>query len=294
MNNIHEKFIMENNNNFECLLIKPKNIKDINWLNLEYPKIISELDIYESLITNSDNFIEIIATKLETNKFNIPNLSIKNEIISETKDYFYELLYIDLLDYKDYHNNENEVATLLTINGDIIYSNALLLKNYLPSLTDSITLVDAQKIDIQNILSNRVNTKIVTWDYDNNWKETEVIGDLTYFANIFFEDYDYQKIEFAFLLHNINIWYITDNLGEKNICGSFIAKPIEKCLLFTMNTTELRGNLTLDEVKKIIFLSDKLKSYITPSELLEEKNDKFGRKIINNKYKILDYIYHKI
>jgi hypothetical protein len=291
--NICEKFIMDNNDNFECLLIKPNNIKDISWLNLEYPKIISELDTYETLITNCDNFIEIIATKLETDKFNIPNLSIKNEIIAESKDYFYELLYIDLLDYKDYHNVENEVATLLNINGDIIYSNALLLKNYLPSLTDSITIVDAKKIDIQNILSNRVNTKIVTWDYDNNWKEIEVIGDLNYFAKNFFEDCDYQKIEFAFLLHNINIWYITDNYGEKNVCGTFISKPIEKCLLFTMNTNELRGNLTLDEVKKIIFLSDKVNSYKTPSELLEEKNDNLGRKIINNKYKILDYMYHK-
>ncbi len=284
---------MENDNNFECLLIKPNSIKNISWLDLNYPKIISELDIYESVITNKDNFIEIIATKL-LEKYNIPNLSIKNEVIAETTDYFYELLYVDLQDNKEYHNIVNEVATLININGDTIYSNALLLKNYLPSLTDTLILVDAKTQDIKNILHNRVNTKIVVWDYDNNWREVEVVGDLNNFAKDFFEDYDYQKMELAFLMHNINIWYITDNFGEKNICGSLISKPIEKCLWFTMITDELRGNLTLDEVKQIIFLSNNLPSFKTPSELLEEKNDKFGRKIINNKYKILNFMYHKL
>jgi hypothetical protein len=76
-------------------------------------------------------------------------------------------------------------------------------------------------------------------------------------------------------------------------CGSLINKNIEKCIIFTMKSEEFRGNITLDEVKKIVYLSDKLSNYQTPSELLEEKNDSLGRKIIYNKYKVLDYLYNK-
>ena len=93
-------------------------------------------------------------------------------------------------------------------------------------------------------------------------------------------------------MHNINIWYTTD-YGENNICGKLITEPIEKCIWFTMKSTEFRGNLTLDEVKKIILLSNNLNNYKTPNELTEEKFDKLGRKIINNKYKVLDYMYNK-
>jgi hypothetical protein len=60
-----------------------------------------------------------------------------------------------------------------------------------------------------------------------------------------------------------------------------------------MKSDNYRGNITLDEVKKIISLSKVLSDYKTPSELLDEKNDSLGRKIIYNKYKVLDYISDK-
>ena len=59
-----------------------------------------------------------------------------------------------------------------------------------------------------------------------------------------------------------------------------------------MKTEIYRDNLTLDEVNKIIFLSLKLDNYNTPSEMIEEKIDNLGRKIIYNKFKILDQLYH--
>jgi hypothetical protein len=290
-----EEIIMETSNNFECLLIKANNIDNISWLDSDYPNKLANLDIYESITTNKQNFIEILATKLNIKEYNIKNLSVKTEIIAEESYYLYELLYIDLNDNKEYHieQNFNGVASLLNINEDKIFSNALLFKNYFPSLTDSMTLISVTTLDIQNILYNRVNTKIVIWDLDNKWKEIEISGDLSNYANIFFENYDYKKIEFFFLMHNINIWYIDDDYGEKNICGSLIKNPLEKCLWFTLKSDELRGNLTLNEIEKIIYLSTKLSTYCTPSELLEEKIDIYGRKIINNKYKILDLLYNK-
>jgi len=35
----------------------------------------------------------------------------------------------------------------------------------------------------------------------------------------------------------------------------------------------------------------KLDNYLVPSEFTDEKIDKFGRRIIYNKYKVLDYMY---
>ena len=290
---MNEKFVMENTNDFECLLIKPNSIKDLSYLDISYPTQISKINTYESIIMNNDNFIEIIATKLEVNKFNIPNLSIKNEIIAEDMYYIYELLYVDLLENNEYHINENEIASLLNINGEKIYSNALLLKNYLPSSSDSMIFVNVNITDIEKILYNRVNTKIVIWDDDNKWDEIRIVGDLYNFAKNYFENYDYEKIEIGFLMHNINIWYIPNTFGEKNICGSFIKKAIEKCLWFTMKSDELRDNLSLEEVKKIIYLSNTLTTYQLPSEFSNEKIDKYGRKIIYNKYKLLYLIYNK-
>jgi hypothetical protein len=135
---------------------------------------------------------------------------------------------------------------------------------------------------------------VVTWN-EEKWTEERVSGDLNTFAKQFFDDEEYEKIELGFLQHNINIWF-TKPYGNSStkICGSLLKKPVERCIIFTMITEEYRGNITLDEVKKIIYLSDKLDNYMTPSHLLEEKNDSLNRKIINNKYKILDYLYHNI
>ena len=93
-------------------------------------------------------------------------------------------------------------------------------------------------------------------------------------------------------MHNINIWYISDN-GTKNVCGKIINEPIEKCIIFTMKNDIYRGSISLDEVHKIIYLSNILSNYITPEEFIEEKIDKNNRKIIVNKYKVLNKLYYK-
>jgi hypothetical protein len=253
-----------------------------------------DLDLFETINVNQDNFFEIIATKLNVNKYlDVKNMCVKNEIICEEPYYLYELLYVDLEKETQYHSNINELASLININGDKIYSSAILFRNYLPSLTDSMTMCDVSKKDLERILYERVNTKVVIWD--DVWKEDIVFGDLQQYANVFFEGETYKKLEIGFLMHNINIWYVSTNseyLGNK-VCGNIITKPIEKCIWFTMKSDEYRGNLTLDEVNKIIYLSNKLNNYQTPSELLEEKTDNLGRKIIYNKYKILDLLHNK-
>lgn len=289
-----EKIKMESNEDFEVLVIKPGSIQSLSWMDPNYAYKLIELDLFKSVTTNEDNFLEVIAINLDVNKYKVKDLYVKNEFIGEEPNYVYEMIYIDLEKETKYHTeeNSNELASLLNINGDKIYSNAIIFKNYLPSLTDSMKMNTITKQDLGRILHKRVHTSIVTCD-EEKWVEDEYVGDLSNFAEIFFDNEKYEKLEIAFLMHNINIWYTTSIDGNKNLCGTLINKPIDKCIWFTMKSDEYRGNLTLNEVNKIIYLSKILSSFMTPSEYNEEKIDSIGRKIIYNKYKVLDSEYDK-
>lgn len=287
-----DNIVMENNDDFDCLVINPGSIQHVSWIESNYAGKLMELDLFKLIKTNSTNFIEVLATHLNIEKYKIKNLNVKTEIIAEEPYYLYELLYVDLEKAVEYHtdDNLNELASLLNINGDKIYSAAIIFKNHIPSLSDSMTLCAMSKEDLRRILHDRVHTKIVVGD-DENYYENIVVGDINNYAERFFDGEKYEKIELPFLMHNINIWYLPSEYGTTNMCGNLINKPIEKCFWFSMKTDEFRCNLTLNEVNKIIYLSKVLTDYKTPSELLCEKNDSFGRKIIYNKYKVLDLIY---
>jgi len=288
-----EKIISENNDEFECLIIKPGSIKSVSWFDSNYSSNLMNLYLFNTVKTNTDKFVETIVNNLELAKYNIKNLNVKNEIVGEEPYYLFELCYVDLENSKEYQKEENlnEMASLINVNGELIYSNAILFRSHIPSLSDSMTMCSATKADLQRLLYERVHTGIVLYD-EGIWSEKRVSGDLTEFAEIFFDD-KYEKIELPFLMHNINIWYSTSDSGDFNTCGNLLDEQVDKCIIFSMKSEEFRGNITLDEVKKIIYLSKVLTNYQTPSELLEEKTDNYGRKIIYNKYKVLDYTFNK-
>lgn len=302
--NSNVDILMENNDDFECLVIKKGKISHISWTEPDYLQKLMDLDLIESVKTNSKTFAKFLADSLQVQEYQVKSLYVKPEIITEEKEYVYELYYIDLEKEVNYHKDDykNELASLVNVNGETIYSNAIFMKNYLPSLSEKMSLSTVTKDDLKRVMHNRVHTKVITYDEINKWVEREVVGDLTIFANQFFDN-DYKKVEMPFLMHNLNIWftteYETDNwFGSKDkvydgICGRLINKPIEKCILFTMITDECRGNITMDEVKKIIYLSTKLETYRTPEIYVEERMDEMGRKIIYNKYRVLDDVYSK-
>jgi hypothetical protein len=289
-----DKIIMENNNFFDCLVIKQGSIQHVSWFDPNYAGKLMELDLFKTVKTNVDNFIEVVSTNLNVDKYKIKNLNVKTEIVAEEPYYLYEMLYIDLEKATDYHNdnNLNELASLININGDKIYSDAIIFRNYLPSLSDSMTLCNISKHDLRRILHDRINTTVVIGN-DDDLYEDKVIGDINQYAKKFFDDEKFKKIELGFLMHNINIWYSVSEYGNTNLCGNLINESIDKYICFSMKSDEFRGNITMDEVKKIFSLSKVLTEYKTPDELLEEKNDNFGRKIIYNKYKVLDWVYNK-
>ena len=286
----NDKVKMENTNDFECIVIRPGSIESVNWNDLYYSHKLMELDLFESVTVNSENFVEIVAKKLEIDKLsNETNINVSKAYIGEEPYYLYEMLYVDVKE--EINKNINMMATLLNCDDVKIYNNVIIFKNYLPSLSNSMTLSTVTKKDLQQLLYHRVHTKVVV--YDEIMKEIDIEGDLNLFADKFFEGEHFIKKEIGFLMHNLNIWYVINEYDDNNVCGNIISKPIDKCIFFTMKNEEYRGNITLDEVNKIVYLSTILTNYTTPSELLDEVNDMMGRKIINNKYKVLDYVYDK-
>jgi hypothetical protein len=286
--------VAENDNLYKVLVIKPTSIEHLCWKDPNYAKQIIDLDIFDTILINKNNFSELVSISFDINKYtDVKNLTVKNEIIFEEPNYVYDLLYVDLLKAPQHQTTINSVGSLLNINDEIVYSNALLFKNYIPTDSNEMSLCDMEKTDILHILNNRKENKIVIWE--DEWREDTIIGNIEQCAKRFFGEDTYEKIEIGFLSHNINVWYCIDKtkLIGQEIGGNIVKGHIEKCFWFTMKTTEYRGNLTLDEVNKIIYLSKILTDYKTPTEYIEDSSDHLGRKIIYTKYKVLDLMYNK-
>lgn len=285
------KIVMENINNFSFIGISINDISSLNWSDPNYLNKLLNLNIYKIINTNPGNFLNDITRYLNfDNDNNNSNYMIETQIIAEFPEYIYEILYINNIENKEEY--KNDIGTLLMINGDKIFGNIIVLKTYLPNNNDSILFVDSDKNDINLILESRIKTKVVIYE-EGEWSEKIVFGNLIEFADDFFDD-TYIKIEKGFLKHNINIWYEKDNNTNTNICGKLLDIPISKCIIFTMITDEYRGSITLDEVKKIIYLSYKLEyPYTVDPNCMIEETDTYGRTKIKNKYKILEKVYQK-
>lgn len=292
-NKEYSKLNFTTNNNFDILLIKHCNIETIEWKNSNYLNDLLNLDIYKIITTNSNNFLNDLAENLNVNEYNeFRNLQIYTQIIAEFPEYIYELMYFVCFNKQNKIIKDdtliNGVGTLLNLTEEKIQYNCILLKSFVPINKKNIETVNVEKNDIKLILENRVDTTIVIYDIDE-WKEIKVCGNLEDFAKHFFDN-TFKKLEIPFLMHNINIWYddlkITNN---NNICGSLIKNPIYKCIWFTMLTNEYRGSITLDEVNKIIKVSNKLDSPYQPkNEWIEDEFDENKKQIIKNKYRVLE------
>ncbi len=288
-------FSFENKDVMNILLINPADISKLDWMSETYTQQIIDLPHYNIIKTNPDNFFLDINNYLEIQKHDVFSFEIITEIIAEEPYYIYELLYIKKTN--ETTNNEDElngIGSLLNTTTDVkIYGPVIILKTYLKSLSKEMIIDNITLNDIKLILDNRIKTKVVI--YDDEWKEHIVIGDMETFANNFFDDNSYKKHEIGFLLHNINIWYDTLDNTKYRICEKLLDKPIYKCIIFTMKSEEYRGNITLDEINKIIELSKYLEHpFIATNEWTFDEVDSYGRNIIKNKYRVLDHAFNDI
>jgi len=279
---------------FFVMIIEPGSIKNLDWNDPNYIQNIISLPFVKTYQIKPDQFFNKLEELLKIGSDG-NNTHLMTETISDEVNYIYEIIYLDTLNKKS-NLEHNELATLLHMENEIVKGNCMLIKSYTPTLIDTNennVFVDFTSSDLYKVLKRRGFTSVVVWEgvYDS-WREEEFFGDLENYANKFFDSERYTKIEIAFLKHNINIWYLKSEYGMKDVLGTLVSCPIEKCFIFTKLTEDIRGHITLDEVNKILKLSKILEPPFKPdNKWLEEQIDKNGKKIIKNKYRILDNVY---
>lgn len=293
----NNKIKLENKKDFKLLLIKANNIQDMNWSVPNYLDDILNSDYVEEVTFSPTQFAEDLGKTLDVEKYELPD--VKCTLFYEEPNYHYEILYIDLLPNYKKKEIENQFSLLLQNNGDEkIFGNALIMKTYVP-VNDMkyMKISDISRNDIKRILENRINTSVITFD-NGDYEERKIVGSIEQYAENFFDEedkYRIQKIEIAFLKHNINIWFTKFDYGFDNVCGNLLKHlVINKCIIFTLINDNIRGNLSMDEFNKIKFLSENLENYSIPEELRDEEKDNIGRLVIKNKYRILEYMFNKI
>ena len=283
----------ENKTSFEILVINgPNNVEQFNYNDIGYVNKLLDQDYVKIVNANSENFLEIITDNLCIEDFNELDRNVDTHVIYEKSGYVYEIMHL-YAQHKDTKTNKyfNHFGSMLRRNVEPIFGNVIILKSHLPNDSNSMNLVNMGKMDLFEILDTRVNTKVVIYQNDE-FRDDVIKGDIEECSQQIFEGDYFKRIEIKFLLHNINIFYVANEYGE-DIAPKLIPEKVETALFFTKIDDEFRGNLTLDEVKKIIELSNKLESFEVDEEYMKEEKDDLGRNIIKNKYKILEFVYNK-
>lgn len=295
---------LQNVTPYQVLVVSPNKMEDRDWsAPLYLYNLVNDSFCNYEMIDPKD-YIEKIAVFLQVNNYAYPD--VKVHIISEENNFIDEIMYIDLFPEYKIDSLKNDFATLLNINGDIIYGNAIVTRTFIPSndllLPKSsncdMWYVDTTRQKIQNMLEARINTKVILYDSEKEtYEEVEVAGSLDKFAEIFFGEaqYTYKKMELPFLRHNINVWYSENKYGNLDVFGNILPElaRVDKMIVFTMWFENYRGSITLDEFNKIKFLSKKLNEYTVPAEIELDTDwyDNINRLIVKNKYRILNTLY---
>lgn len=281
----------ENKEDFDMMVISPNNIENYDFNHPGYiTKLVNE-NFNKQVTCNPENFFEKIAENLNINDFDSNDRNAVWHVVYDKPEYFYEILFLDVLDKtKQVAEYENQFGCMINTYGEKIYGNMIILKTYMPNSKDKSMILDNMgKSDLFEILDSRVNTKVVVFQ-DGEYRQEVVRGDMDVYCKDLFEEDFYQKTEFSFLMHNINIYYLKNEYGTE-FSKNIISGKIESAVIFTMNNDTIRGNITLDEVKKIVELSKDTKYFKPKEEWIEEEKDSLDRNVIKNKYKILEYAW---
>jgi len=285
-----KKFTFFNDKPFYILFVDLGDfeLNKYDWNNPNYVQnLISQPFISAHQVT-SETFFPFLKEKLKLKEDNL----VVTQTIAEEPGYNYELLYIDST-YKNTGLPVNHFATLLNSNGEVITGPAIVVKNYISTLENNMHFEDMTSNELYKLLHDRGFNKVLSWnDESEKWSVEEVYGPIDKFAEKFFEGEKYKFSEIAFLKHNLNILYLKSEYGKDNIMGSLLNCKVEKILVYTMLTNEIRGNLTNDELQKIIKLSLVLTPPFKPeNKWFEEEKDEHGRTIIKNRFRVLDSLY---
>ena len=283
----------ENTGSFEMMVISPNNIESYDYNNPGYvTKLVNE-DFIKIVKANPDNFMEKIAENFNIDDYDPEDRNIVTQVFYDKPEYFYEILFLDVRSKQNrIVEKENQFGSMINTQAEKIYGNTIILKTNIPNDEDKkMVLEKMSKSDLFEILDSRANTKVVIFE-DGELREDVVRGDMDVFCKNLFEEEYFQKKELSFLYHNLNIWYSPSEYGNE-ISDKLIPGKVEYAVFFTNICKEYRGNLTLDEVKKIIELSKSLENFGLQKRWIEEEKDSLDRRVIKNKYKVLEYAWRE-
>jgi len=283
----------ENIESFEMMSISPNDIHSYDYNNPGYvTKLVNE-DFIKLVDATPDNFMEKIAESFNIDNYDPEDRNIVTQVFYDKPEYFYEILFLDVRSKQNrIPEKENQFASMINTKAEKIYGNAIILKTNIPNDKDKkMVLEKMSKNDLFEILDSRANTKVVIFE-DGNLREEVVRGDMDVFCkNLFEEDY-FKKTELSFLYHNLNIWYLPSEYGQV-VSEKLITGKVEYAVFFSKICKEYRGNITLDEVKKIVELSKSLENFGLQERWIEEEKDSLDRRVVKNKYKVLEYAWRE-
>ena len=276
-------------NNFELLIIKPNMIDHLDYNKVDYISELTKMNCYETVESNEEDIGIVFAKYL--NQDNYIACNAQTNICYETKDYLYEICYLDIPKEKKNNDTINQLATLLDITNEQIFGNAILIKTYLPISSSEMKIISSNKDDIKTILESRVNHKGVFIDTDKSLKQLTYRDLKVKLRELFDEEMEaLSKIEIPFLKHNFIMFYNKDSLDEENTIVRDIAqKKINgEVFIISMVTNTLFTDILVDEVKKMLDISKFGESAwkSNPDDDKEERDEK-NRIIIKSKYRIL-------
>ena len=289
-----EDINFETTEDIEFIVIHPGNIDEFDYNDPGYLNAILKKINIDTFKCKSEDFITSVNKHLKNNTLAGNDTQVTKITVYDEPNYLYELLYLDI------HSTNGEVltpelynglATLMNTEKNHIFGNVILLKTYLPiDNMHSMKLIAANKKDLFNILDARVKIKVVIYD-DGEFREDFSHKDIEKYSKKIFSDNYFQSKELSFLHHNIIINYTLDEYGEE-FMPNLVKGKIDLAIFYTKNTDELLGHITIDEIKKIIHLSNKLDDFSSKEDLTSEERDKLDRPIVKNKYRILEKIYN--
>ena len=283
----------ENTGDFNIMIISPNNIESLDFNHPGYVTKLINQDFISIKSTNPKEFVKELSESLKIDDFDGEDRNIVTQVFYDKPEFIYEMMFLDVRTKElKTSQNENQFASMLNIEGEKIYGYVIILSTNIPNNKDkSMFFSDMTKNELYEILDSRANTKVVIYQ-DGEFREEVVRGDMDVFCKHLFEEDYFKKIEMNFLQHNLNIWYLNDEYGTE-LSEKLVPGKVECAVFFTMICKEYRGNITLDEVKKMVELSKVLEDFGLKKEWVEEEKDDLNRKIIKNKYKVLEYAYKK-
>tara|TARA_B110000858_G_scaffold189441_1_gene236218 strand:- start:549 stop:1427 length:879 start_codon:yes stop_codon:yes gene_type:complete len=272
------------NTNFSIMSIPPSSLDGINFNDPNYiSHILNKLQVHP---VSKDNFLESLAKYSNIKEYPTCH-NMETEIIGFNSKYVYEMSF---LSFSDDNSNppDNDIGTVLNINGNKIKGTCLIFKSYISNTDYSMMIDNIVVNDIAELLISRKSPKMVICE-DGDWREEDV-ADLDKFKKKLFGEQYVKETSLDFMTYSLNILYVKSDYGSECI-PEIVEGKMESVVIYSVYGN-MKDNFTIEELNKIKHLLKKNIKTID-NDILNVDKDNMGRKIINTKYRLLNLMYRK-